>query len=83
MNFSAEDKNNDFLIIKSLFIKELIPRDARVHYRPQFTFVYDNENNKFADFIIRYENLNEDIHKMNEKYSLKIKVYKYIHIIYE
>jgi hypothetical protein len=37
--------------------------------------VYDNENNKFADFIIRYENLNEDIHKMNEKYGLKIPLY--------
>jgi len=37
--------------------------------------VYDNENNKFADFIIRYENLNEDISKMNEKYGLNIPLY--------
>lgn len=70
---------NDFIKYKLddefIYGKELIPRDARVHYRPQFTFVYDNENNKFADFIIRYENLNEDIHKMNEKYGLKIPLY--------
>ena len=70
---------NDFIKYKLneefIYGKELIPGDARVHYRPQFTFVYDNENNKFADFIIRYENLNEDISKMNEKYDLNIPLY--------
>jgi hypothetical protein len=70
---------NDFIKYKLneefIYGKELIPRDARVHYRPQFTFVYNNENNKFADFIIRYENLNEDISKMNEKYGLNIPLY--------
>ena len=70
---------NDFIKYKLnkefIYGKELIPGDARVHYRPQFTFVYDNKNNKFADFIIRYENLNEDISKMNEKYGLNIKLY--------
>ncbi len=70
---------NDFIKYKLneefIYGKELIPGDARVHYRPQFTFVYDNENNKFADFIIRYENLNEDISKINEKYDLNIPLY--------
>jgi len=70
---------NDFIKYKLneefIYGKEIIPGDARVHYRPQFTFVYDNKNNKFADFIIRYENLNEDISKMNEKYNLNIKLY--------
>lgn len=70
---------NDFIKYKLdeefIYGKELIPRDARVHYRPQFTFVYDNENNKFADFIIKYENLNEDISKMNETYGLNISLY--------
>jgi hypothetical protein len=70
---------NDFIKYKLdeefIYGKELIPGDARVHYRPQFTFVYDNENNKFADFIIRYENLNEDISRMNEKYGLNIPLY--------
>lgn len=70
---------NDFIKYKLdeefIYGKELIPGDARVHYRPQFTFVYNNENNKFADFIIRYENLNEDISKMNEKYGLNIPLY--------
>jgi hypothetical protein len=70
---------NDFIKYKLneefIYGKELIPGDARVHYRPQFTFVYDNENNKFPDFIIRYENLNEDISKMNEKYDLNIPLY--------
>ena len=70
---------NDFIKYKLneefIYGKEIISGDARVHYRPQFTFVYDNKNNKFADFIIRYENLNEDISKMNEKYGLNIKSY--------
>jgi hypothetical protein len=70
---------NDFIKYKLneefIYGKEIIPGDARVHYRPQFTFVYDNKNNKFADFIIRYENLNEDISKINEKHGLNIKSY--------
>lgn len=70
---------NDFIKYKLneefIYGKELIQGDARVHYRPQFTFVYNNENNKFANFIIRYENLNEDISKMNEKYGLNIPLY--------
>jgi len=70
---------NDFIKYKLneefIYGKEIIPGDARVHYRPQFTFVYDNKNNKFADFIMRYESLNEDISIMNEKYGLNIKSY--------
>lgn len=70
---------NDFIKYKLneefIYGKELIPGDARVHYRPQFTFVYDNEGNKFANFIIRYENLNEDISEMNKKYDLNIPLY--------
>ena len=70
---------NDFIKYKLneefIYGKQIIPGNARVHYRPQFTFVYDNKNNKFADFIIRYENLNEDISKMNENYGLNIKLY--------
>ena len=70
---------NDFVKYKldEVFIygKEIIPGDARVHYRPQYTFVYDEHNNKFADFIIRYENLNEDISKLNKKYNLHVPLY--------
>ena len=70
---------NDFVKYKLdkefIYGKELIPGDARVHYRPQFTFVYDTENNKFANFVIKYENINEDISKMNTKYSLTIPLY--------
>ena len=58
-----------------IFGLELIPGDARVHYRPQWTFIFDNKNNKKIDFIIRYENLNEDINKFNKKYNLKIPLY--------
>jgi hypothetical protein len=70
---------NDFVKYKLdenfIYGKEIIPGDARVHYRPQFTFVYDENNNKFSDFIIRYENLNEDISKLNKKYNLNISLY--------
>ena len=70
---------NDFIKYKLdenfIYGKEIIPNDARVHYRPQFTFVYDNEYNIFVDFIIRYENLNEDIFKLNKKYNLDIPLY--------
>ena len=73
------DNVNDFIKYKLneefIYGKELTPMDARVHYRPQFTFVYDSERNKFADFVIRYENLNEDISKMNEKYGLDVPLY--------
>ena len=70
---------NDFVKYKLdeefIYGKEIIEGDARVHYRPQFTFVYDEKNNKFADFIIRYENLNDDISELNKKYNLNIKLY--------
>jgi hypothetical protein len=70
---------NDFIKYKLdenfIYGNEIIPGDARVHYRPQYTFVYDEQNNKFVDFIIRYENLNEDISKLNKKYNLHIPLY--------
>jgi len=71
---------NDFIKYKLdeefIYGKEFIPGDARVHYRPQFTFVYNNDDNIFVDFVIRYENLNEDICKMNEKYDLNVPLYE-------
>jgi hypothetical protein len=54
---------------------ELVNKDARVHYRPQYTFIYDEKNNNKIDYIIRYEKLNEDIDKLNKKYNLKIPLY--------
>lgn len=38
---------------KFIYGKEIIPGDARVHYRPQFTFIYDNNSNKYVDLIIQ------------------------------
>ena len=71
---------NDFIKYKLdeefIYGKEIIPGDARVHYRPQFTFVYNDDDNIFVDFVIRYENLNEDILKMNEKYDLNVPLYE-------
>lgn len=70
---------NDFIKYKVnkefIFGLELIPRDARVHYRPQHTFTHNNEGNKKVDFIIRYENLNDDIKILNAKYNYKIPEY--------
>lgn len=70
---------NDFIKFKLteefIYGRELKPGDARVHYRPQHTFVYDENGNQFVDFIIRYENLNNDIKTLNETYNLDIKQY--------
>lgn len=70
---------NDFIKYKLneefIYGKELIPRDARVHYRPQFTFIYDENEKQFVDFIIRYENLNNDIEKLNTIYNFNIPLY--------
>lgn len=70
---------NDFIKYKLteefMYGRQSNPRDERVHYRPQYTFLYDNKNNKYADFVIRYESLNEDISKMNEQFDLKIPLY--------
>jgi GR25 family glycosyltransferase involved in LPS biosynthesis len=70
---------NDFIKYKLneefIYGFELIPGDARVHYRPQYTFIYDNNEKKNVDFIIRYEYLNEDINLFNEKYNLNIPLY--------
>jgi hypothetical protein len=70
---------NDFVKYKltNEFIhgKELIPLDARVHYRPQHTFVYDCIDNKQVDFIIKYENLNNDINQLNNEFHLEIPLY--------
>ena len=66
------DVNN---FVKYKLNKEFIYNKDCVHYRPQYTFVYDEHDNKFADFIIRYENLNEDISKLNKKYRLNIPLY--------
>lgn len=59
---------------------ESIPLDARVLYRPQYTFIYDIDNDgklldKKVDVIIKYENLNDDIAKINKQYNLKIPQY--------
>ena len=73
------DNVNDFVKYKLneefIFGLEIIPGDARVHYRPQYTFIYNNKNNKTVDFIIKYENLNNDIKLLNEKFNLKIPLY--------
>ena len=70
---------NDFIKYKLdenfIYGKELVPGDARVHYRPQFTFVYDKNDNKYVDFIIKYENLNNDIKKLNNTFDLNISEY--------
>ena len=70
---------NDFvkykLNEKFIYGKELIPGDARVHYRPQFTFILNEKEEQYTDFIIRYENLNQDITKLNNKYKLNIPLY--------
>lgn len=58
-----------------IFGRELEKNDARVHFRPQYTFVYDKFLEKRVDFVIKYENLNEDIEYINEKFGLKIPCY--------
>jgi hypothetical protein len=70
---------NDFIKYKLdeqfIYGKELIPGDARVHYRPQFTFIYDSNGYIYVDYIIRYENLNDDIKLLNYYYNLSIPEY--------
>lgn len=75
---------NDFIKRKIskefIYGLELIPKDARVHYRPQYTFVYDIDEHddiveKKVDEILKYENLNEDIMNFNKKFNMKIPQY--------
>lgn len=70
---------NDFVKHKLdeefIYGKEIKPGDARVHYRPQYTFIYDEKNKQFVNYIIRYENLNEDLIKFNKKYNFNIRIY--------
>ena len=70
---------NDFVKYKLnkefIYGKEIKQMDARVHYRPQYTFIYDEKNKQFIDYIIRYENLNEDLSKFNKKYNFDIRIY--------
>jgi len=72
---NINDFVNNHLDEEFIFGFELIPMDARVHYRPQYTFIYDLSGNKTVDFIIRYENLNNDIIELNNKFNLKIPMY--------
>ena len=69
---------NEFVknILTEEFIygRELIPMDARVHYRPQYTFIY-NEGIKNVDYIMSFENLNDDITNFNKQYNLNIPLY--------
>jgi hypothetical protein len=51
---------------------EIIKDDARVHYRPQYTFVYDGSDEKYVNFIIKYEQMNEDIKELNSRFNLNI-----------
>jgi hypothetical protein len=73
------DNINDFikkkLTKKFIYGYELIKGDARVHYRPQHTFILNKNNKIYVNFIIRYENLNNDIRKLNKKHNLKIPTY--------
>lgn len=54
---------------------ELEEGDARVHYRPQHTFILDNRQESTVDYILKYENLNEDIEKFNRVNNLAIPLY--------
>lgn len=70
---------NDFIKFhitnEFIFGRELIKNDARVHYRPQHTFIFNEKSEKMVNFIIRYETLNNDIKIMNEFHNLNIKEY--------
>lgn len=82
-NFIKERHNyenvNDFVKYKLnqdfIFGKELEIGDARVHYRPQYTFVFDNKGDKFVNYILKYENLNNDIKELNSEHNLEIPLY--------
>lgn len=67
------DDVNDFvkhhLSNEFIFGRELVPMDCRVHYRPQFTFIYDEDFNFNVNYIIRYEALNEDIQRLTSLYG--------------
>jgi hypothetical protein len=73
------DNVNDFIKYKVdnefIYGLELTPGDARVHYRPQFTFIYDENKKKCVDYIIKYENLNNDIENLNKIHNLNIPKY--------
>jgi len=73
------DNINDFIKYKVdkdfIYGLEIIPGDARVHYRPQFTFIYNDNECKCVDYIIKYENLNNDIKLLNNKFNLNIPEY--------
>lgn len=58
-----------------IYGKEMKELDARVHYRPQFTFIYNNNQDKYVDNILKYENLNKDISNLNKQYNLNILEY--------
>jgi len=73
------DNVNDF--IKYKLSKEYIydtdntNRDAKAHFRPQYTFVYNNDKQLIVDYIIIYEKLNEDIKEVNKLFVLDIPTY--------
>lgn len=74
------DNINDFVKNKLskefIFGREYIPGDARVHYRPQYTFIKKSDETKpYVNYILRYESLNSDIRMMNIVTGLDIPLY--------
>lgn len=69
---------NDF--VKNILTEEFIYSrqfkrgDAHVHHRPQYTFVY-SEGVKNVDYIMRFENLNDDITNFNKQFNFNIPLY--------
>lgn len=49
------------------------PLDLDAHLVPQSEFIYDHAGNMTCDHILDFENLNRDLHALNDRYNLGIK----------
>lgn len=68
-NFSIPEMNK--FIIKNLF-EDNYNHDG--HFIPQCKYIYDNNSNKFVNYIFKTENLDNEFNKLMIKYNLDISI---------
>ena len=48
---------------------------SKILFRPQYVFIYDNNGKKYVDYILKYEQLNNEISRLNNMLNIKIPLY--------
>ncbi|MEO8210029.1 MAG: sulfotransferase family 2 domain-containing protein [bacterium] len=60
-------------------VTQIPDHDADAHFRSQYTFIYDEDENPIVDFIGRFENIDSDFKKVCEIINCNNTVFPHLH----